>query len=806
MKHLFSCLMFCALLLKCASSFAVEVIQVDAGANRRPIDPRIYGVANAAQDQVSDLNVTLNRQGGNNTSRYNWTINADNRAADYFFESLPYPSATPGEHADTHVSQTKAAGAEPLLTVPMLPWVAKLAMNRGALSSFSVAKYGAQQFTDPFNSDFGNGVHTNATLVTGNDPNDANVPSDSAFQANWITHLISKFNTSANGGVRYYMLDNEPGIWHLDHRDVHPVGSTMQEVRDRSIAFATQIKALDPNAIVVGPEEWNYEGYFFSGYDEQYRAANGFNTHPDRDTNGGMEYLPWLLDQLHQKEVSGGTRLLDIFSVHYYPQDRGNNGTLVSDDVTPDVQARRNRATRSLWDPTYLDESYLGDNGEKINLIPRLKGWVNQYYPNTQVAINEYNFGAENHINGGTSQADLLGIFGREGLDMACRWEVPPTGSPTYNAMKIYRNYDGAKSTFGDTSVKASVVQPDSLAAFAATRTANGDLTVMVINKITTPTDIEVDLANFTPGTQAQAWQLTSANTITRVADVAVAPSALTTTVPAQSITLFIIPASAGAPGNHAPVVQSTATALPNPAKAGQSVGFSVSASDVDGDALTYQWNFGDGTQATGAQAVHAYAVAGAYIATVSIADGKGGMAGSSVNVMVAAATGSSGTGTTGGTGGLGGPGGALTVTKLQANVVFTAAGKDTLSLTATLPNLPAGFSTAGTTLTLDINGTSMDFQLDASGKGSSSNGTALLKLKGKRDPQSHQLVFPGGSAPLTIHLTHADLSDALGIDAMTPGGTVAEHLDVSLGGADFSTDLQPRYTVKAGKSGKVTK
>jgi hypothetical protein len=40
---------------------------------------------NAGQSQVSDLNVTMNCQGGNNTSACNWNLNADNRCKDFFF-------------------------------------------------------------------------------------------------------------------------------------------------------------------------------------------------------------------------------------------------------------------------------------------------------------------------------------------------------------------------------------------------------------------------------------------------------------------------------------------------------------------------------------------------------------------------------------------------------------------------------------------------------------------------------------------------------------------------------------------------
>src|SRR5258708_38156801 len=121
------------------------------------------------------------------------------------------------------------------------------------------------------------------------------------------------------------------------------------------------------------------------------------------------------------------------------------------------MQLRRNRSTRSLWDLNYVDESWINT---QVRLIPRMKSWVAQYYPNTKIGVTEYNWGAEGNINGATSQADIYGIFGREGLDLATRWTTPATGSPVYNAMKMYRNYDGNKSGFGDTSVSATVPNP----------------------------------------------------------------------------------------------------------------------------------------------------------------------------------------------------------------------------------------------------------------------------------------------------------------------------------------------------------
>jgi hypothetical protein len=516
-------------------------IGVDAAANRRPIDPNVYGVAHATAAQLADLNAPLHRNGGNNTTRYNWQLNADNRGSDWYFESIPEPSASPGERGDSFIAASRGAGAQPMLTIPMVGWVAKVGPGRGKLASFSIAKYGAQTGSDwQWMPDAGNGIRTNGSYVTGNDPNDANVPATSLFQQGWVQHLVNRWGTSANGGLRYYILDNEPSLWHATHRDVFPTGATMEEMRSRIIDYADRIKAADPSALVVGPEEWGWSGYFYSGFDQQYGSQHGWGSLPDRAAHGGADYLPWLLASLRQHEASTGRRLLDVFTVHFYPQ-----GGEFSDDVSTAMQLRRNRSTRALWDPAYVDETWIAD---RVRLIPRLKEWVATHYPGTRIGLTEYNWGAEGHINGATTQADIYGIFGREGLDVAARWTTPATGSPAYNAMKLYRNYDGNRSTFGDVSVSATVPNPDGLSAFAALRSVDGALTVMVVNKSAgSPVPVTAALANFAHGSSARAWQLTAANTITRLADVPVGPAhTLSTTVPAQSITLFVIPATSG--------------------------------------------------------------------------------------------------------------------------------------------------------------------------------------------------------------------------------------------------------------------
>jgi hypothetical protein len=516
-------------------------ISVDAQANRRAISPLIYGVAFASSSSVlQDLNAPLHRSGGNGETTYNWQINAWNHAADWYFESIADSPSTAGADGDSFIQESQSGGAQAMLTIPMIGWVAKLGSGRSILASYNTNKYGTQTATDPYLSTAGNGVSLATGLnITNNDPNDANVPADTNFQAGWVQHLTNTWHTATNGGLVYYIMDNEWSLWQSTHRDIHPVGPTMTEVFTDFCNYATMVKSIDPNALVAGPEEWGWPGYLYSGYDQQWSGANNdYNPadYPDRKAHGGQDFGPWFLSQLQQRSVTTGQRLIDIFTLHCYPQENNVGG----DAVDSTTELLRNQSTRQFWDTNYVDPSWIDS---VIALIPRMRSWVTTNYPGTKIGITEYNWGAEASISGGTAQADIFGIFGREGLDLATRWTIPATGTPTYNAMKMYRNYDGNKSTFGDNSILTSVPNPDNLAAFGAVRSSDGALTLMVINKdILNATPVVATITNFANSGTAQVWQLTSANTITRLADLPYANGVLSNQVPSQSITLYVLP------------------------------------------------------------------------------------------------------------------------------------------------------------------------------------------------------------------------------------------------------------------------
>ena len=519
-------------------------LTVDTAAGRQAISPYIYGMNFAPEALAAELQLPVNRWGGNATTRYNYQTDIANHASDWYFENIKESDATgaPNDSAAVRfVDQNRRTGAESLLTLPMTGYVSNGVEHA---CGFAVAKYGPQQAVEPYRGLCGNGVHTDGSPITGNNPLDAAIAAPLSFGAGWINFLKAKYGAAGDGGVRFYNLDNEPDIWFETHRDIRPTGWKYQEFRDTTIAYAAAAKVADPNAQLLGPvvNGWTY--YWYGAYDGQ---RGDWSTPDDRLANDNMPFVPWYLQQLKQYEDSHGVRLLDYLDLHYYPQA---SGVSLSPAGSAATQALRLRSTRSLWDPAYVDESWIKDAGPEggiVRLIPRMKAWVNQYYPGTKLAVTEYNWGALDHLNGALAQADVLGIFGREGLDLATLWAPPDANDPGAFAFRLYRNYDGAGGQFGDTRVHAASSDQGKLAIYAAQRTGDNALTLVIVNKATEPLNGQLTIANATVGGAAvYRYSAADLTRIVRQPDITPAAGANTIAFPAQSITLLV--ANAGPP------------------------------------------------------------------------------------------------------------------------------------------------------------------------------------------------------------------------------------------------------------------
>jgi hypothetical protein len=564
-------------------------LNVDAGNQTHTINPFIYGMSfytgSSDATAAAAISLPVDRWGGDATSRYNYVLDVTNSASDWYFEnSVGATGQQATSQFNAQVASDAAVGAKTLGTVPVLGWVSK----DGTSCSYASSVYPQQVSFDPYRpavSTCGDGMYpqgvngcTNANGCNITDPSGEAALTSTAvgpsWAGAWVTYLVSKFGTAANGGVYSYDLDNEPAWWDAVHRDVHPVASTYDEVTNNGIATAQAIKNADPTALVNGPVVDNWWNYFYSKKDME----NGWSTGPcyepwagpsDRQAHGGVPFVEYYLRQFSSASTTYGSRLLDYLDLHTYfaATYNGSGVGLTTAGDTGEQQARLN-STRVFWDPTYTDPNYpqpnyTTDSNYTANcatplqapqLIPMAQSWVARDYPGTKIAFSEYNWGGQESINGAVAQADILGIFGSYGLDMATLWGPPDPAKqvPGLMAYEIYRNYDGKKSMFGNKSLASTSANQGALSIYGALRTADSAVTIVVINKTYGSLTSTVSLANLTPNGTAQAYLYSNTNLAGIVAQPAVTvappPTGSTTstianyTFPAQSITLFVVP------------------------------------------------------------------------------------------------------------------------------------------------------------------------------------------------------------------------------------------------------------------------
>ena len=475
-------------------------VTVDTLADRHPISPYVYGGA-YPQDpaHVTDSGMTVVRWGGDATSTYNWQTQTNNAAADWYFSDyVSYGFSNNTDTASTQfIEDVINAGSNPLMTMIMLDWVSKasIADATGQIHSFSVAKYGAQCATDPYDPDAGDGLKTDCvTDITGNDPHDAYVPlldtssspcppsangncAGSVNRDDWTAALVTAFNTSSSA-LHFYDMDNEVDIWGGTHRDIHPNPTGYEELRDTFRTEAGNLKSWDPAAVRLGPVSCCWWYYW-----------NGANSN-DRGAHGNIDQLPWFLNELYWRDQIDNTRSLDLFDVHAYADGPDTSGFTPAQN-----QALSLRIYRDYWDPTYVSESGNINQIWTTSIqplrtipfrIPRLRAMLNMIYPNTPLSMTEWSaaFAGESDFSTALADADAYGIIGRERVYLASRWGAPSPANPNYQALKLYRNYDGNHSTFGTMSISATHnADPNLFSVYASLSPLGAALKLMVINK-----------------------------------------------------------------------------------------------------------------------------------------------------------------------------------------------------------------------------------------------------------------------------------------------------------------------------------
>ncbi len=504
-----------------ALAFAVTTIE-----GVTPISPYVYGI-NSQQFGVS--RATVRRTGGNRQTVYNWETNASNAGHDWQHNSddwscsnLGYKDCAtqPGAQYLNFAKESKQAGAESIVTIPMIDW--STADKNGPVKEDEKAP--SKRFLKSLPRRPG------GPLVT------PDLADGAVYQDGLVALLVQKLGRAAQGGVKFYSLDNEPALWPTTHPRVHPNPTTYEEITTRSEATAAMITELDPTATVLGAVAFGWSEFM------------SMSSAPDAEKYNAeySSYLEYFLASMKKAEEKHKRRLVHVLDVHWYPEMKGRK-RITEPDVSRKTIDARVAAPRSFWDPTFQEPSWIGDQWAKpIRLFRWLKELADKRYPGTKVSMTEYNFGAGDHVSGGIAQADVLGIFGREGVFLANYWGngagVGPLPKYVGAAFALFQNYDGKGARFGDTSVSATTPDIVKASIYAATDSKiPGRLTVVVLNKDQRANYQASIKLNGTSCANAKAYRFDGSSADVRpVPPAQVVGGELKATVPALSATLFV--------------------------------------------------------------------------------------------------------------------------------------------------------------------------------------------------------------------------------------------------------------------------
>lgn len=502
----------------------------------QPISRYIYGM-NGVNWGSRPANLTFGRSGGNRLTCYNWENNASNAGEDWYNQNdwlLGTPNDPPGYAATPMINENRANNAGSLITIPIVDHVAA---DHGHWNS-AYPQGDVNQTSNYLNVRFKQNVaRKGGAFTTTPSTTDAFV-----YQDEFVSFIKGLYPGSATDPQKpiFYSLDNEPDLWASTHPRIRGdatgssgTGPTYSEMLQKTIEYADAIKDVEANAIVFGPVNYGWQGFV------DLQGASDAGTHGDFHT--------YYLQQLAAAETTYGRRLVDVLDIHWYPEALGGGQRITGDGTGTQISEARKQAPRSLWDTTYTEDSWVAQWGTSgpIYLLPRIQAKINAHYPDTKIAITEYYYGGGDHISGGIAQADVLGIYGREGVFAANLWRLGSTNhSFIYGGFEMFRDYDGNNGSFGNTSIQATNSDVANASVYASMNAGNpNEIVIVCINKSNSAQTAGIDLTHTVAFNTVEVYQLTSANSQPQQqADLNITlTNAFQYTMPANSVTTLVL-------------------------------------------------------------------------------------------------------------------------------------------------------------------------------------------------------------------------------------------------------------------------
>lgn len=467
------------------SSAAIN-ISVDAQKGIKKISPYLYGrnidkISDGNTEVTADESAFINQMldagihflranNGNNATRYNWrrkmTVHPDwfNNvySHDWAITAQKVLDNMPGVDAMYAFQLTGYAASSTEYNFPDWNWY----QEHGSYPSQTFDLAGGGEVSDD-----------GETLIKAGDASLYNMewPADStvAIIPHWKDEL--KFDMSR---FKYWSMDNEMEIWRGTHSDLDlPV--TGDFLVERYIDVAKKARAAWGDIKLTGPvvaNEWFWCSV--SSYNKQDRPKG-----PDRD----YCWLEYFIMKVAEAQKSSGTRLLDVFDIHWYPSEK-------------DYESRVNWH-RVLFDTTY---NYPGANGikmvnggwdndnQKEYIFKRINDWLEKYFGKDHgitLGITETDLNDSDPMVTALIYASFLGTMQDNGVEIFTPWTW---GDGMYETVHLFSRY-GHPNRVQSTSSNDSLVS-----AYSSISNKGDSLTVIFVNRAEKDAqDVNLDLANF---------------------------------------------------------------------------------------------------------------------------------------------------------------------------------------------------------------------------------------------------------------------------------------------------------------------
>jgi mannan endo-1,4-beta-mannosidase len=175
------------------------------------------------------------------------------------------------------------------------------------------------------------------------------------------------------------------------------------------------IKSIDPDAKVFGPASWGVT---------EFQTLQFAPDWPDYRQFGS--FIAAYLAAFAKASEDAGIRLLDVLDVHWYPQSPDGYLIDAQDDKFAEIMLA---APRSLTERGYREDSWITDalpvsdaTELALPILPSLSRLIERWYPGTDLAVMEYNFGGPNALYAGLATADALGRMAAAGVRYSGYW------------------------------------------------------------------------------------------------------------------------------------------------------------------------------------------------------------------------------------------------------------------------------------------------------------------------------------------------------------------------------------------------